>query len=110
MIQDFVHRLRYRFSYSYRVQVGAGVEVVRSKAELKAIIAFCRSELKNKKRMRLNPERTRVYEMTIKLYEQHQGDDKEVYAKIHEFQPVKQPTRYNDHMEFIEDHVGWYWN
>lgn len=105
-----LHRLKYRCSEPYRIKIGVGLSPVRSNREMKALIEFCYSELEDTEHMELNPERKRVYEMTVKLYEQGLSDDPAIFAKIHQFKPVKTAPMYNDVDNFIEDHVGWYWN
>lgn len=100
---NLLHKLRLRFSEPYRIRVGCGLSPIRTKREMKALIAFCESELKDRKHMRLNPHRQRVYEMTLKLYKQRS-------SKAHNFKPVIKTELYNDANEFIDDHIGWYWS
>lgn len=108
-IKDIIHRIKYKFSYAYRTRCGHGISVIRSEKDLKAIVDFCRQELEDKEMMDLNPDRKKIYEMTVKLYEQNQSDEREVYTKLHPFTSVHQ-EQYNDVEDFIDDHVRWYWN
>jgi hypothetical protein len=108
-LKNIIHRIKYTLSYAYRIERGWGLDAIRSDKELEAVIKFCKNELLDTEYMELNPERKRVYEMTILLYEQSLSSDREVYAKLHDFEPVKKSS-YNDVEDFITDHVGWYWN
>lgn len=109
---NWLHRLRYKFDEAYRIEIGVGLSPIRSNREHKALIKFCENELKDKARMRLNPERSKIYRFTLMLDKQGKSDNPKTYTKIHELQLHKEePKRhYNDVNTFIEDHVGWYWN
>jgi hypothetical protein len=109
IIKTLIHKLKRTFSYSYRIKKGWGLTAVRNGRELKAIVEFCREELKDVEDMEVNPDRKKVYEMTVLLYEQGLSDDKNVFTKLHDFNIPKQ-TRFNDVEEFINEYVGWYWN
>lgn len=98
-----IHKLRYRFSEPYRIRVGRGLFALRSNKEQEAVIDFCKKALKDKQNMKFNPERKRIYEMTIRLNE-HDS------PKLIKWKPVKAPIFYNDVDDFIEDHSGWYWD
>ena len=82
-----IHKIRCKIDEPYRIRIGFGLSPIRNKRELKALIAFCKEELKYKPSMKLNPERKKVYEETISAYE-------------------------NDYWvhDYIREHVGWYWN
>lgn len=109
IFKRLLHKLRYSFSYPYRISRGVGLSVIRNDKELEAVIKFCREELKDKEHMDCNPDRKRIYEMTILLYEQGRSNDKEVYTKLHKFESIKQEM-FNEVEEFISEYNGWYWN
>jgi hypothetical protein len=104
-LKNIIHRIKYTLSYAYRIERGWGLDAIRNDRELKAVIKFCKNELLETEEMKLNPDRKRIYEMTIKLYEQGLSHN----SKLHEFKSVRVEF-YNDVEEFINDHVGWYWN
>ena len=111
-IKNIIHRIKWKFSYAYRARRGCGISSVRNDKELQAIVEFCREELKDAEMMELNPDRKRIYEMTVTLYEQNQSNEREVFAKLHKFElaPECQQKSYNDVEDFIDDHCRWYWN
>lgn len=77
------------YTEAYRIRHGYGLSPIRNKRELRALIEFCREELKDVEHMKLNPERREAYEKTVKLYEE--GEYGELYY-------------------YIKDHCAWYWN
>lgn len=85
---NLIHKLKFRFSEPYRIRIGTGLSPIRSKREMKALIKFCKEELKDKKHMKLNPDRKAVYLDTIRLYDL-QGS--QLYS-------------------YINEHIGYYWN
>lgn len=91
----------------YRIKRGYGLSPIRTNKEMKALLEFCRNELKQTEIMKLNPERKRIYETTIELYENWAVDGE--YKPI-KFKPVPQSKEYYDPQHFIDDHCGWYWN
>lgn len=109
LLKNFIHKIKIKFSYAYRIERGFGLDAIRSDKELRAVVKFCREELKDKEYMELNPERKRIYEMTIILYEQSLSEDMKICTKLHDFEPIKQ-DKYNDVEEFISDYAGWFWN
>lgn len=101
-----LHKLKYRFSESYRIKIGCGLSPIRSDREYEAVIEFCKEQLKDKKHMKLNPDRKRIYETTVKL-------DKNWKKGVGDIIKFTEPTPerlYNDPFDFIEDHAGWYWS
>lgn len=57
---------------AYRIRHGWGLRPIRNKRELKALIDFCRQELKEPQYQKNYPENKKakeVYETTIELYE-----------------------------------------
>lgn len=99
-----IHKIKYHFSEPYRIRIGVGLSPIRNNREYKALIDFCRQELKNTEHMKLNPSRRKVYEATIKLDELETPEG--FWFKL----PYDRKVYYNDAREFINDHVGWYWN
>lgn len=83
-----IHRLRCKFDEPYRIRIGVGLSPIRNQRELKALIAFCEEALKDKKHMRLNPERRDIYEQTVRLYKE--DDPHFIY--------------------FVSSNCGWYWS
>lgn len=92
---------------AYRIKKGYGLSPIRNKREMKALLEFCRNELKDKEQMKLNPDRKRIYATTLKLYDQWVSDER--YEPV-KFKPVKQLTEYYEPHTFINDHCEWYWN
>ena len=85
---NLLHRLKYRFSEPYRIRIGVGLSPIRSKRELKALIEFCKEQLKDTELMKLNPEKREVFEDTVVLY----GEN---YSNLH---------------YFINENIDWYWS
>ena len=100
-----IHKIKYKFSEPYRIRIGAGLSPLRNRREYNALIKFCRKELKDIGHMRLNPERRKIYQMTIKLHE-----DNSLKARKFQLPNYAQPRSYIDVHDFINDHVSWYWN
>lgn len=111
-IRIAIHRMRYAISESYRIQSGGGIRPIRNQRELDALINFCRSELKNVDYMRLNPDRKKIYQMTVDLYDQEHSDDINIAYKTLSIKldHYSKPMHYNDVIDFICDHVNWYWS
>jgi hypothetical protein len=82
-----IHRIRAKFSPSYRIRHGYGLEVLRNEREVKALYEFCKNELES--RLFLDPKCKEIYQTTVDLY----GDGSN-----------------NDFYDYVEKHVGWYWN
>lgn len=91
----------------WRIKQGYGLSPIRTDREMKALLDFCRNELKDAKHMKLNPDRKRIYETTIKLYEQWVTNVE--YEPI-KFKPVKKLNSYYEPHSFISDHCDWFWN
>lgn len=128
--RNWIHRFRYKFSEAYRIEIGVGLSPIRNERELKALIKFCRNEIKDREHMKLNPARDELYKATIKLYE-WQNDDHEVKMTVNKDNSIKitgvryiklKNEAFKGDGEFrlkkgysilddlIEDHIGWYWN
>jgi len=82
-----IHRLKCRFSEPYRIKVGFGLSPLRNNREMKALIEFCREELRED-HIQLNLAKMDIYEETIRMYE---SDDLGLTY-------------------YIDDHCGWYWS
>lgn len=80
-------KLRYRFDEPFRIRRGVGLSPIRNKREEKALIEFCREQLKEE-HIGLNPKRKEIYETTVSHYEEY-GFIDSVY---------------------VDDHIGWYWS
>lgn len=98
-----IHRFRCKFDEPYRIRTGFGLSALRSKREIKALIAFCEGQLKDEDHMKLNPDRKAIYESTVQLYK---TDGKCVINLPH----YKAPRTYHDPGSFVDDHIGWYWS
>lgn len=85
---NLINRLRYRFDEAYRIEIGMGLSPLRNNREIKALIRFCKNELKDVKQMKLNPERKKVYSKTVADYKK---------------------TGHID-LNYVEEHAGWYWS
>lgn len=97
-------RIMSRISEPYRIRSGYGLSPIRTKREMKALIGFCQEELKDKKHMRLNPDRKKIYKDTIYLFN-HEG-----YTPF-ETKTIKDgDISYYSVDDYIDDHVGWFWN
>lgn len=101
-----MYRILRHFEW-WRIKQGYGLSPIRSDREMKALLEFCTNELKDTEHMELNPDRKRVYETTIQLYNNWVVKGEFIPIK---FKPVKQTKEYFDPHHFVEDHVGWYWN
>jgi hypothetical protein len=82
------YKLRSKHSELYRIRNGFGLRAIRNDRELKALIDFCKKELRDTEHMKLNPNMADVYSETVRLYE---SDNIDLF-------------------QYIEDHVGWYWS
>lgn len=98
MIKTAIHRIRCRIDEPYRIKTGFGLSPLRNQREVKALIGFCRSELKDTAHMELNPERRAVYQATVQIYDKP-------------LNPVElNGEKYYSLMRIVDDHCGWYWN
>jgi hypothetical protein len=68
--------------------MGFGLSPIRNKREEKALIAFCREQLKDKNHTALNPKRKRIFTVTVKYYETNGYID----------------------LSYIEVYCDWYWS
>ncbi len=103
---NVIDQIKYKFSESFRIRIGCGLSAIRNDREYRALIEFCKEQLLDKEHMRLNPDRKRVYEMTVKLDKNLEKDKAEIIKW-----KVPTPQRiYDDPYDFIDDHVGWYWS
>lgn len=101
---NIIHKLRFKYSEPYRIKMGCGLSPIRNNREYKALMEFCKQELEDKPRMKLNPTRRKVYEATLEL------DSLETPEGFWFKLPHRPKQYYNEVYSFIEDHVGWYWN
>lgn len=62
------HKLRSKISEPYRIKVGFGLSPIRNKRELKALMYFCKEQLKEEHIQR-DTFKKNILENTIKLYE-----------------------------------------
>ena len=83
--------------------MGFGLSPIRNNRELRALIEFCRSELKEPY-MALNPVRKSIFSTTIKLYEADL-DELPIKVKIN----GTKHSYINIH-EIIRDYTGYYWS
>ena len=86
---NLLHRIKYKFSEPYRIRAGGGLSPIRNDREMRALIAFCQEELRDRKHMKLNPAMGDVYRETVGLY--YGGNSGELY-------------------QYILSHVDWYWS
>ena len=101
---NLIHKLRCAIDEPYRIRHGFGLSPLRNKGELRALIDFCKEELKDKEHMKLNVQRRDIYKETIYLYNLMAKNDSP--KKGYYFAG----KRYMTLMEFVEDYIGWYWN
>jgi len=73
---------------AYRIRNGWGLSPLRNKRELKALIEFCKEQLKEEHIQKYNPDKKLVFETTIKMYEL--GNSNFYY--------------------YVNDNVGHYWS
>lgn len=83
-----IHRIRCAIDEPYRIRMGFGLSPLRNKREERALIAFCKEELKDTEHMDLNSDKKYVFQSTVGFYEANGYID-----------------RY-----FVDDHVGYYWS
>lgn len=98
---NIVHKIKYRFSEPYRIRIGCGLSPIRTKRERKALIQFCRGQLKEDY-MKLNPKAARVFKQTIQLYE-----DQIMNNDWSKFEAEGQDSHIDN---FIKNHIDWYWS
>jgi hypothetical protein len=109
-MMNLVHKLRYRFSETYRIRVGGGLDAIRNRREAKALYKFCRAELREytDERRELNPRRVEVYEHYIRLYRwtfKDLGDDKYFTKSVRKF-GISAINVY----DFATNYAGWFWS
>lgn len=102
----WIRRILARTSESYRVRNGYGISFLNSKRSRKALIEFCREELKDDRRMDLNPRRKQVYSDTIRLWE----NDDIGSLPIEEWPKGDNGEPYYSCGMYVRDHLRWYWN
>lgn len=105
VVRNTIYRIRYHLSESYRIRVGRGLNPIRNKREMRALIRFCQEELKDKEHMKLNPDREELYRSTIALY----GNAEKVVLGKDSYLDGAGRT-YHNVFDIIEDHAGWYWS
>lgn len=101
-IAQIVHNLRFVFSESYRIEIGAGLSPIRNKREMRALIKFCENALKDRKHMKLNPLRKEIFRSTVKMY---RANEKGQYPVL-----IVNGTKYYSLFAMINDFCGWYWD
>jgi len=84
---SIIHKLKFRFSEPYRIKIGCGLSPIRNQREMRALIEFCREQLKED-HIKLNLAKMDVLEETIRLYE---ANDSMIYY-------------------YINEHVEYYWS
>ena len=66
---NLIHKLRCAIDEPYRIRHGFGLSVLRSNRELRALIDFCRSTLKEYREAKFTSSFMKTWAKTIKLYE-----------------------------------------
>lgn len=95
-----IRNFLFKHSEPFRIENGFGLSPIRNQRELKALIRFCKRELKEDY-MELNPDKKHVLETTVRLYnEQMINNDWSSYVK----------NMRNHIGYYIEDHISYYWS
>lgn len=101
-----IRRILASCSETYRIRNGFGLSPIRNERELKALIKFCKSQVKDWHDYNLYPSKHKwVALVTIRMYERGNVSD---ILFIKKFNPDGQD--YMSIYDFIEDHVGYYWS
>ena len=103
---NLLHKLKVRYSEAYRIRIGCGLSPIRNKRELKALVKFCKYELKEPS-MALNPYRKRLFEATIDLAD---IDGRLVELPLEFTLENGKKREYINVSEIIDEHTGWYWS
>lgn len=92
-------------SEPYRIKNGYGLRAVRNERELKALIKFCKNELKEEHIQKYDLKRKWIYEVTIAMYENGNVRDllfnKEFNSDDFDYLSIN---------EFINNYADWYWS
>ena len=105
-METIVRRLLSRYSETYRIRNGFGLNPIRNKRELKALIKFCKSQVKDwKESGRIPSKHLWVALVTIRMYER--GNVRDLLF-IKKYNPTG--WDYYSIWDFIEDHSGYYWS
>ena len=92
---SIIRRLKSRYSYTYRLRNGWGIQVIRNEREMKALIEFCDEEFKEYQRAGFtDSQHALIWRETVKLYKKWK----------------KNGTGYAELEDYIENHVGCYWS
>lgn len=92
-------------SETYRIRNGYGLSPIRNERELKALVDFCESQLKEEHIQKYNDKERWVFEVTIAMY--CSGEVRDILFNK-KFNP--KDWDYTDIYSFIEDHIGYYWS
>lgn len=101
-----LHKIKSCLSETYRIRNGFGLSPIRNERELKALVDFCKQQLRERKEF--NQEITKshwVYLVTIRMYEHGEVADLLFIKKYNEWQ-----LDYYTIHQFIEEHSGHYWS
>lgn len=100
ILRSLKYRILSRISEPYRIRNGFGLSPIRNKRELKALIRFCESQLKEIHIQELNPKKKEVLETTIELYQ----------AELDQLPIIRDKWSYVNIHEYIRDNIGYYWS
>lgn len=107
------HRLRIKISSPYRILNGYGLTSIRHHRERKALYAFCKKAMEDKKYIKLNPDRREVYRNTMVLYRNEYLNKKLKFVQVRDTvaYPFKlTEIKWSTFDSYVDDHCGWYWN
>lgn len=93
---SLIYKLRNKFDEAYRIRHGFGLSPIRSKRELRALIAFCKNELDQG----YESSFLDTYRETLRLYEIAQKANKLDEPHMH----------WADLYKYIEMHTAEYWS
>lgn len=102
---NLIHKLRCAIDEPYRIRVGFGLSPIRNNREMRALIQFCKDQLKEEHIQKYNPKIKWVYEVTIAMWEN--GNARDILFNK-EFNPDDHD--YMDIYYFIAEHCGYYWS
>ena len=102
---NLIHKLRYAIDEPYRIRHGFGLSPIRNNREMRALVQFCKDELKEEHIQKYNPRKKWVFEVTIAMWEN--GEVRDIlFNKEFNSDEVDYYSIYS----FINDNIGCYWS
>jgi len=99
---SLIYKLRCKLSESFRIKNGFGLSPIRNERELKALIKFCKTMLKDYKQYGFESSNMKIWKKTVELYEWAIFEDTLNELKIYD--------KWAKLYKYIEDNSQSYWS